>query len=248
VDYYETVTRQVPYKVNVAVPVVTPVKRMETYYVCVPEEVTRQVPVCRRVPYECVDPCTGCAYTAWRTVTETKTVHGVVNKRVPQTREVTVNVCSYRHEERTVMRTVCESVPRTRQVTVNVCHFENREQTGTRTLCETVPRTREVTVNVCHYETRERTATRNVCETVPHTREVTLSVVSFKPVERTGTRKRHVYETVQETVQVPETYCVMVPYTKTVRVPVHVCAEEEDCGGRRGLSARLGHRRSRDCY
>jgi hypothetical protein len=92
-------------------------------------------------------------------------------------------------------------------------------------------------------ENQERTATRTVCETVPRTRGFTVNVVHYRPVERTGTRTRVVHETVNETVSVPETYCVMVPYTQTVKVPAMTCAYEERCGGRHG---RL--RRHRGCY
>jgi len=40
---------------------------------------------------------------------------------------------------------------------------------------------------------------------------------------RTGTCKKIVCETVQETINVQECYCVTVPYTKTIRVPVSAC-------------------------
>jgi hypothetical protein len=66
----------------------------------------------------------------------------------------------------------------------------------------------------------QRTGTRTVCETVPQTREVTVNVTTMQPVQRTGTRLRVVQETVQETVNVTQTYCERVPYTYTVRVPV----------------------------
>ena len=52
-------------------------------------------------------------------------------------------------------------------------------------------------------------------------------------------RTRVVCETVNQTVSVPETYCVMVPYTQTVKVPVTTCASEECCDGHHG---RLLHR------
>ena len=111
------------------------------------------------------------------------------------------------------------------------------------------------TVETCRAPCQQVSAALDVAELAP--REVTVNVVSYKPVERTGTRKRVVCETVRETVQVPETYCVMVPYTKTVRVPVHVCAEEVVAilrrvflqrlipylGARKGVEADGDHRR-----
>jgi hypothetical protein len=59
-----------------------------------------------------------------------------------------------------------------------------------------------------------------VAETVPQTREVVVNVTTMQPVQRTGTRLRVVQETVQETVNVTQTYCETVPYTYTVRVPI----------------------------
>jgi hypothetical protein len=82
-----------------------------------------------------------------------------------------------------------------------------------------VPQSREVTVNVTTMQAVQRTGTRTVCETVPQTREVTVKVTTMQAVQRTGTRSRVVQETVQETVNVTQTYCEMVLYTYTVRVP-----------------------------
>jgi hypothetical protein len=61
---------------------------------------------------------------------------------------------------------------------------------------------------------------RTVTETVPQTREVVVNVTTMQPQQRTGTYSRVVQETVQETVNVTQTYTEMVPYTYTVRVPV----------------------------
>src|SRR5207247_8478390 len=131
-----------------SVPVQTQEKRTVTTYACVPQEVERSVPVCRMVASECVDPCTGCARTVCRPVTEWQTVKQTVMTRVPQTQEVTVNVCRYQTEQRTVNQTVSEMVPVTREVTVNVCKYQTEQRTATRVVSEMVPQTREVTVNV----------------------------------------------------------------------------------------------------
>src|SRR5437868_2296199 len=93
--YCTIVSKQVPYTYTVCVPYTTPEKRQECYMECVPEVVTRQVTVCRRVPCEAIDPCTGCPYTTYRSVTETQDVKCVVNRLVSRTREYTVNVCHY---------------------------------------------------------------------------------------------------------------------------------------------------------
>jgi hypothetical protein len=111
-------------------------------------------------------------------------------------------------------------VPQTREVTVNVTTLQPQLRTGTRTVTEMVPQTREVTVNVTTLQPQQRTGTRTVTEMVSQTREVTVNVTTLQPQQRTGTRTRLVPETVQETVNVTQAYCEMVPYTYTVRVPV----------------------------
>jgi hypothetical protein len=114
------------------VPVTAPHKRTETYYVSVPEEVVRQVPVCKVVKELVTDPSTGECKTICRTVTAMQEVRCVVTRQVARTREVVENV------------------------------------------------------------------------------------TTEQEVERVGTRRK----TVQEKVNVTETYLVAVPYTTTVRVPV----------------------------
>jgi hypothetical protein len=55
-----------------------------------------------------------------------------------------------------------------------------------------------------------------VTRQAPRTREVVENVTTMQEVERVGTRRK----TVEETVNVTETYCEIVPVTTTVRVPV----------------------------
>src|SRR5262249_2692255 len=111
-----TVTRVIPHVVvenrtcTVMVPFFTPQTR--TIYVCryVPREIEREVVSCRMVPVCCTDPCTGCSYTSCKPEYVTHRVKSCVMEAVPEQREITVNVCSYRPEERTfpVHRVVCE--------------------------------------------------------------------------------------------------------------------------------------------
>jgi hypothetical protein len=123
------------------VPVTAPHKRTETYYVSVPEEVVRHVPVCKVVTVQVADPCTGACRTVCRTVTSMQEVRCVVSRQVARTREVVENV------------------------------------------------------------------------------------TTEQEVERVGTRRK----TVQEKVNVTETYLVAVPYTTTVRVPVWPMQSAASC-------------------
>lgn len=206
VTTYQCQTKTVPVTVNVCVPVWAQEKRTVTTYACVPQEVERTVPVCRMVASACVDPCTGCARTVCKPVTEWQTVKQTVMTRVPQTQEVTVNVCRYQTEQRTVNQTVSEMVPVTREVTVNVCKYQTEQRTGTRMVSEMVAQTREVTVNVCRWQA----------------------------VERAGVNRRVVCEVVPEKVKQKVSEIVMVPYTTTVRVPAGGCYTAAGCGAPAG--------------
>jgi len=191
--YYNTVAKQVPYKYNVQVPVVTQEKRVITEYTCVPQEVVSNVTVCRRIPVPVVD-CCGCCRTICQTVTEVVPVRSVVMQSVAQNREIMVNVCNYRTEERA----------------------------GAYTVYETVPAEREVVVNVCRYRNEERVANRIECYTATEEQEVVVNVVSYVSVPRSYKVKRLVCNTVAEQVVVSQGYCEMEAYQTTVRVPVPV--------------------------
>jgi len=149
--YYVCVPREVQYNYTVNVPVWTPTTVKQTYYTCAPQEVVTQVPVCRSVPCQVCDPCTGCCYTSCKQVTEWQSVRTVVYRPVAQTRDVTVNVCSYRQEQRTGTYTVHEMQPRSRKVTVNVvtCKPVERETTVNRVVCRAVTETVNVTQAYC---------------------------------------------------------------------------------------------------
>jgi hypothetical protein len=81
------------------------------------------VPCCRMVWTQSSD-CCGCCRSFCQPVVEWQTVTRTVMRQVPQTQEVTVNVCSYQQQQRTGMRVVQEMVPQTQEVTVNVCSYQ----------------------------------------------------------------------------------------------------------------------------
>jgi hypothetical protein len=71
---------------------------------------------------------------------------------VPVQHTYTVNVCSYRAEERKAVRVVCETVPVQQEVTVNVCSYRTEERKGVRIVCETVQEQVMRTVRVCEMQ------------------------------------------------------------------------------------------------
>jgi len=197
VTTYQQVTKQVPFEYTVQVPEWKPVVQKVTTYTCVPETITTAVQCCRQVPVCSVDPCTGCLRTICTTVCEMVPRTCTVYKNVPVTRDVTVNVCTYRTEVRKGARTVCEVVPLVQDVTVQVCTYRPEVRKAVRTVCDIVPLVQNVTVQVC---------------------QVVWEDVKV-PV------RRIVCEQVKETVQVTQTYCERVPYNYTVKVPVYTpCA------------------------
>jgi hypothetical protein len=137
VNVCKTVTREVPVTYTVMVPKVVQQTVLCTTYQCVPQVVTRQVPVCRTVRVPCVDACGNCTYTCQR-VTEMQTVSCTVMRTVPVQKQVVVN------------RTICQPVT----------------QTGTKLVCDVVNVQQEVMVNVCSYRTEVREGKRLVCELV----------------------------------------------------------------------------------
>ncbi|MBY0525385.1 MAG: hypothetical protein K2R98_18400 [Gemmataceae bacterium] len=174
---YQCVAREVPFTYSVKVPVVIPEKRTITTFVSVPEEICKQVEVRKLAWVSIEDPCTGCSKKKLKHVSYSKPVKTVVWHKVPQTKEVIVNVCSYRFEERTGTKLVHEKVARAQEITVNVCSYKPEERTGSRTVVEKVPVTQEITVHVAKCQAVQRTGTvrRIVCETVPETIDVTQS-------------------------------------------------------------------------
>jgi hypothetical protein len=85
-------------------------KRVVTYFRSVPREIECEALRCRAIPVTVCDPCTGCQYTTCRYETYVEKVKRTVLECVPEPREITVRVCSYRPQEMTydVRRVVCE--------------------------------------------------------------------------------------------------------------------------------------------
>lgn len=152
-------------------------------------------------------------HTQWKCETRQRVVPTVVSRVV--SREVEekytytekVPVTTPRKRTETHYVSVAEEVVRQVPVCKRVTEQVTDPCTGEcRPVCRTVTTMQEVRC-VVHRQ-------------VPQTREVVENVTTMQEVERVGTRRKTVGETVQETVHVTETYCVVVPVTTTVRVPV----------------------------
>jgi hypothetical protein len=63
-----------------------------------------------------------------------------------------------------------------------------------------------------------KTATRTVYSTVPVSREIEVPVTTYKTETREASRTVMTCQAVTEMVN--RTYCVMVPHTETIQVPV----------------------------
>jgi hypothetical protein len=134
---------------------------------------------------------------------------------------------------RLVTRT--ETVPVTCTVMVPVWHEEKRECITYTKVCKTIEKevtkcrmVRACVVDPCTGCTRRcRVPEVTTCivpckvwERVPQIHEYTVKVCTLKPEEQTIQRTRVICETKPETITRKETYCVMVPYEKTIKVPV----------------------------
>jgi len=148
---YECVTNKVPYEYDVMVPKVTPTVVEQTFYRCVQQPVVTQVPVCRMVPTQCVDPCTGCAYTVCRPVTVMQPVTQYVSRLQPYTQKVTVNVCTYVPSRQKAFRLESSMVPKkvTYEVNVVQCNQVERKGVAVQYYCDTVEDTVEQPVTTC---------------------------------------------------------------------------------------------------
>jgi hypothetical protein len=85
------------------------------------------------------------------------------------------------------VRTVCDMVPQTREITVNVCTYRQQQMQGTQTVCDVVPQTRQVTVNVCTYQPVQKQGTRKrlVADTVTETVQVQECYTEMVPYTAT---------------------------------------------------------------
>jgi hypothetical protein len=108
---------ETPHTCTVLVPTWAPVTRTVTCYHTEMQTQERDITVCCRVPVCCVDPCTGCCYTSWQCVQQTRHVTCCVPVCVPETKDITVQVCTMVAQDRTyttrccVPRTVTDTVP-----------------------------------------------------------------------------------------------------------------------------------------
>lgn len=160
VTCYKTVTKEKEVEVTVCKPEYRDEVRKKTYTVCtpvwteekktcttykrVPKEVEKEVTRCVKVPVTVCDPCTGRSRTCCQKQMVTEKVKCTVYECVPETKEYTVKVCSYKKEEKT-----CE-------YTVRVCEMKQVKEKRKVQYCERVP-----------YETTVKVAVRKPVECKP---------------------------------------------------------------------------------
>jgi hypothetical protein len=228
---YHEVPRDVVSNVVECVPVWAEQKQMVTEYHQVPHQVTHQVTCTRMVPTCCVDPCTGCSFTVCRPECYTQNVTATVWECVPSQHEVTVKVCHMTQQTHQVHSTVYECVPSQQEATVRVCHLEQRTHQVKSTVYECVPSQQEATVKVCHMTQQTRQVHSTVYECVPSQQEYSVRVCHYQQQQKTVPVTRLVCEWKPEVVTRTVSYCTMVPYTTTVRVPVYTCGGCGGCGG-----------------
>ncbi|MBA4066070.1 MAG: hypothetical protein C0501_20595 [Isosphaera sp.] len=116
-----------------------------------------------------------------------------------------------------VTRTVMQRQAVHREVEVDVTTWQRVEHKGTAKVCVVTPVMvdKEVLVHKC--VPVEKSGTRTVHFYVPVEKEV--DVVTHKQVEKTGTRVVKKCVQVEDTVK--QTFCKLVPYETTVKVPVY---------------------------
>jgi hypothetical protein len=94
-------------KICVMVPEMKQEKRIINVCRSVPREIERVVTCCKMVPVTCTDPCSGCCYTVCKPEYYTTKVKQIVCDLVTEQKEIVVNVCNYRPEERTIQVKRC---------------------------------------------------------------------------------------------------------------------------------------------
>jgi len=104
-------------KCTVMVPKWTDVKKTCTYLVPVPKTVERDVLVCRMVPVQMTDECTGCTYTCYKPETVTQKVKCTVYECKEEKKDIMVRVCHYEPQEREYK--VRRIIPECQQETVD---------------------------------------------------------------------------------------------------------------------------------
>ena len=105
----------VPVSRTVMVPEWKDVKSTVTVMKQVPREVVQNVTCCRMVQTCVVDPCTGCSRVCCKPESYTQQVKRMVMDCVPEQKDVTTKVCSYKPTVETIQckRIVCETKPET---------------------------------------------------------------------------------------------------------------------------------------
>jgi len=264
-SYYECVpvTKTVKQTYTVSIPEMRKENRQAVYNVCqvVPVTQTRQV-VCYtpQVVATCAPSCGGCCGPATSCSVQyvptmqnvSYTSYQTVARQVVQ--NYTVDVCTYRTENRTQDVTYVENTTQLKKGTMDVVSYEQQarkqmvevqvmkpvEEEYTYYVCDTVAKTREVEVQVM--KPVEEEYTYYVSDSVAKTREVEVQVM--KPVEEeytyyvcdTVAKTRDVdvttYVTQTRTVKRPVTTYQMVTRCVTNYVPVTVCVPVSGgCGG-----------------
>jgi hypothetical protein len=246
VTEYKTVSKQEEFTYTENVPVTKTEKRTRSYCVDVPTQVTENVARSKtvRVPV-CPNPCGPTSYIC-QTVTEmvpcTRTVvrretrtqeyecpvttYNAVQKKgsrtvysvVPQPKEIEVQVAKIVPVTKKGMRTVYSNQSVTKEIEVPITRCVPATKKATRTIYSVVPETKEIEVQVAKVVPVTKKGTHTVYFTQPVTKEIEVPVTTCTIETRTGTRTRMVCQAVTETVT--QRYCVMVPYTETIQVPV----------------------------
>jgi hypothetical protein len=211
--YYECVpkTTKVEHSYYICVPVTKTVK--QTYTVCVPEirkenrqavsHVCEVVPVVQRHQVVCYTPqvvayappgCGSCCPPVC-TVQCVPSVHEVActsyqTVTKPVVHNYTVDVCTFRHEQRTQDVSYVENTTQLKKEMVDVVTYEHQprkqtvdvqvmkpfEEEYTYTVCDTVAKTRDIDVTTCV------TKTRIVKQPVTYYQTVTKCVTDMVPV------------------------------------------------------------------
>ena len=173
----------------------------------------------------CYDLCTPCCapcceyvekvITCYRPAWHEKEVECVVNKLVP--REVvtkhTCTICNpeWREEKRSCI--VNTFVPRDVEREIVVCKWVPSQVTDCCGCCCTV----------CKPVQEVKKIRCTICECVPVKKEYTARVCHYRQEPKTYECRHIVYDCVPQKVMRKVSYCEMVPYQTTVKVPVPRC-------------------------
>jgi hypothetical protein len=160
-------------KCTVMVPKWTDEKRTCTYLIQVPKTVEREILVCRMVPVQMVDECTGCTYTCCKPETVKQKVKCTVYECKEAKKDIVVKVCHHEAQEREykVRRIVPETVKQKVKCTVYECKEAKKD----------------IVVRVCHHEEqiREYKVKRIIPECVQETVDTVRRYCVMQPYQTT---------------------------------------------------------------